>query len=83
MSTDPESKCEGDANHVQYVQNEYQLNYWVKTIWGWVNPYMGTNNVNYHKEVWQWVSSGLIHTLGNVKLLYVDNLVCSPRFKKN
>ena len=46
-STDAEPKDEGNAIHVQCVQTKYRLNYWIKTIWGWINLYIGTNNVDF------------------------------------
>ena len=36
MSTDPEPEGKGDVICVQCVQTKYKLDYWVKTISGWV-----------------------------------------------
>ena len=36
LSTDPKPMGEGHAINVQCVQTVFKLNYWVKTIWGWV-----------------------------------------------
>ena len=36
MSTDPEPMGEGNTIHVQCAQTVFKLNYWVKTILGWV-----------------------------------------------
>ena len=36
VSTDPKPMGEGDAIHVQHIQMEEKLNYWTKTVWGWI-----------------------------------------------
>ena len=36
VSTDPKPVGEGDAISVQCVETDEKLNYWVKTVWGWV-----------------------------------------------
>ena len=44
--TDPEPEGEGDAIHIQCILTVEKPNYLIKTIWGWINLYIGTNNDN-------------------------------------
>ena len=66
VSTDPEPMGEGDASHLQWVQTEVKLNYWVQTIWGWVKSILTPMLWNYCLQIHQWVPSGLCHMLAKV-----------------
>ena len=45
VSTGPKPVGEGDAICVQHIQTEKSQIIGTKTVWGWVNLYMSTNNV--------------------------------------